>query len=290
MKYTNFRVAPNTKVNLKDYDTNFTADYTDKTIAGKDLELNVVRLAKLQDTLYAENTRALLVIFQALDASGKDSVVKHVFSGINPNGCHVVSFKAPSTEEREHDFLWRISKNLPERGKIGIFNRSHYEETLIVRVHNAILQGQQLSADIKNDKNIWSRRFEQIRNFENYLTENGIHILKFFLNVSKKEQKKRFLERIETPEKNWKFAAQDVKERGFWDDYMNAYEEVFKQTSTENAPWFIIPADNKWFTRIAVSEIICEKLESLNPQYPKLSAAQIAELQESKRLLENEGS
>jgi PPK2 family polyphosphate:nucleotide phosphotransferase len=245
-------------------------------------------LAELQDVLYAQNIYSLLLVFQAMDAAGKDGVIKHVMSGLNPQGCHVVSFKAPSPEEKDHDYLWRVSKNLPERGRIGIFNRSYYEEVLVVRVHPEILQGQQLPAEVKSDKKIWDKRFDEIRDFEKYLFQNGVHILKFYLNVSKKEQKKRFLERINTPEKNWKFSAQDVKERAHWDDYMKAYEDAFSATSTEFAPWYIIPADTKWFTRALVADIVCKKLESLDLHYPKLSETQLKDLQEAKVMLENE--
>jgi PPK2 family polyphosphate:nucleotide phosphotransferase len=223
-----------------------------------------------------------------MDAAGKDGAIKHVMSGLNPQGCQVFSFKQPSAEELEHDFLWRCAKNLPERGRFGIFNRSYYEEVLIVRVHPQILQNQPLPDKIKNDKKIWQKRFAQIRNFEDYLADNGIHVIKFFLNVSKEEQKARFLARIEEPEKNWKFSAGDAKERTFWDDYMKAYEEAIEATSTENAPWYVIPADKKWFTRVAVSEIIVKKLESLKLQYPQVSEEQLMQLQEAKKVLESE--
>jgi len=209
-------------------------------------------------------------------------------SGLNPQGCEVTSFKQPSAEELDHDFLWRSMKRLPERGRIGIFNRSYYEDVLVVRVHPAILQSQQLPDRIENDKNIWKKRFEQIRNFETYLVENGTHVLKFFLHVSKEEQKQRFLARIETSEKNWKFSAGDAKERGFWDDYMRAFEDALVNTSTKNAPWYVIPADKKWFTRVAVSEIIIQKMESLDLQYPKINDAQRQSLLEAKKILESE--
>jgi PPK2 family polyphosphate:nucleotide phosphotransferase len=209
-------------------------------------------------------------------------------SGVNPQGCHVVSFKAPSDEELDHDYLWRCQKNLPERGKIGIFNRSHYEEVLVVRVHRQILDGQQLPASIRNDPNIWNQRFRQIRDWETHLTENGIHILKFFLNVSKEEQKKRFLARIAEPEKNWKFSARDVKERDHWNDYMTAYREAIEATSTASAPWFIIPADKKWFTRLAVSEVIVQTLKCMDLHYPQVSEDQLTELAEAKKKLESE--
>ncbi len=269
MNIKNFLVSEGKKLNLKDHPTDFTGDYTDKKEAVEDLVKNVEQLAELQDVLYAENQHALLIIFQAMDAAGKDGAIKHVMSGLNPQGCEVTSFKQPSTEELDHDFLWRSMKNLPERGRIGIFNRSYYEDVLIVRVHPAILQTSPLPDEVKNDKNIWKKRFLQIRNFESYLVENGVHILKFFLHVSKEEQKKRFLARIETPEKNWKFSAGDAKERGFWDDYMQAYTDAMQNTSTKDAPWYVIPADKKWFTRVAVSEIIIEKMQSLKSNIRK---------------------
>jgi PPK2 family polyphosphate:nucleotide phosphotransferase len=223
-----------------------------------------------------------------MDAAGKDSVVKHVMSGINPQGCQVTSFKQPSAEELDHDFLWRCQKALPERGRIGIFNRSHYEEVLVVRVHKGYLQSQQLPESVKNDKEIWKDRFRQIRNWETTLAENGTHVIKFFLNVSKDEQKKRFLDRIEQPEKNWKFNSGDAKERALWDDYMKAYEDAIENTSTEKSPWYIVPADKKWFTRLAVSEIIIKTLESLDLKYPVVSEEQKAELEEAKKILESE--
>jgi PPK2 family polyphosphate:nucleotide phosphotransferase len=288
MNIENFQVPEGKKLNLKKYQTDFTGDYTDKHEAQEDLKTNIKRLTELQDVLYAENNHALLIIFQAMDAAGKDSAIKHVMSGLNPQGVGVTSFKQPSSEELDHDYLWRSMVKLPERGRIGIFNRSYYEEVLVVRVHPEILQFQQLPEEKKRDKDIWKERFEQIRSFENYLVQNGIHILKFFLNVSKEEQKKRFLKRINTPEKNWKFSAADVKERGFWDDYMQAYEDALEKTSTENAPWFIVPADNKWFTRVAVSEIIIKKMESLNLQYPTVNEAHMQNLLQAKKLLEAE--
>lgn len=288
MDIEKFRVIEGEKLNLKDHQTDFTGDYTEKKQAVKDLNQNVEKLADLQSVLYAEDIHSLLIIFQAMDAAGKDGAIKHVMSGLNPQGTQVFSFKQPSKEELDHGYLWRATKALPERGRIGIFNRSYYEDVLVVRVHPHILEVQQLPEHIKNDPNIWNQRFEQIRNFEKYLTENGIHVLKFFLNVSKKEQKKRFLSRIDTPEKNWKFSAADVRERGFWDDYMRVYEDALEKTSTNNAPWFVVPADNKWFTRLAVSEIIVKKMQSLNMKYPTVTEAHLKSLQEAKKLLENE--
>lgn len=288
MNLEKFLVPEGKKLNFNDYEAEFTGNYKEKPEAVEDLKNNIQRLSELQDVLYAQNQHALLIIFQAMDAAGKDSAIKHVMSGLNPQGCEVTSFKQPSTEELDHDYLWRSMKRLPERGRIGIFNRSYYEDVLVVRVHPQILQSQQLPEKIKNNKNIWNERFEQIRNFETYLAENSIHVLKFFLNVSKNEQKKRFLKRINTPEKNWKFSADDVKERGFWKDYMAAYEDALQNTSTKNAPWFVVPADNKWFTRVVVSKIIIGKMESLDLQYPKVSEAHMQNLLEAKKLLETE--
>ncbi len=288
MKTQKFLVPEGKKLTLKNYKTNDTDNYTDKAQAIKDLEKNIVRMSELQDMLYAQSEHALLIIFQAMDAAGKDSAIKHVMSGLNPQGTQVFSFKQPSAEELDHDYLWRSAKSMPERGRIGIFNRSYYEEVLVVRVHPVILQNQSLPQIIESDKNIWQKRFGQIRSYEDYLAANGVHVLKFFLNVSKDEQKKRFLKRINEPEKNWKFSAQDAKERVFWDDYMKAYEDAMKNTSTENAPWYIVPADNKWFTRVAVSNIIIEKMESLNLQYPQVSEAHRQDLLEAKKMLESE--
>lgn len=283
-----FRIAEGSKVELDNHPTDHSGGYTDKKMAVADLAKNIERLTELQDILYAQNVHSLLIIFQAMDAAGKDGAIKHVMSGLNPQGCQVTSFKQPSSEEIDHDFLWRCQKALPERGRIGIFNRSHYEEVLVVRVHSGILQLQQLPDKVKNDKFIWKKRFRQIRDWEQHLTENGTHVLKFFLHVSKDEQKKRFLERIDIPEKNWKFSAGDAKERVFWDDYMNAYEDAMEETSTDHAPWYVIPADKKWFTRLAISEVIVQKLESLKMSYPVVSPERLIELQEAKKILEGE--
>lgn len=288
MNVKKFLVPEGKKFKLKDHATDFTGNYKDKTEAEADLAKNIERLAKLQDVLYAQNVHAILIVFQAMDAAGKDSVIKHVLSGVNPQGCEVTSFKQPSSEELDHDFLWRAMKALPQRGKIGVFNRSYYEEVLVVKVHPEILQMQQLPDNAKKDKNIWKERYTQIRNFEEYLAENGVQVLKFFLNVSKDEQKKRFLKRINEPEKNWKFSAADVKERAFWDDYMQAYEDALAATSTKNAPWYVVPADNKWFTRSVISEIICQRLESLDLKYPELVEANKQRLLEAKKVLESE--
>lgn len=288
MNTEHFLVKESSKLDLKKHATDFTGDYTDKKEAVKDLQKNVERLRELQDVLYAHDTYSLLIIFQAMDAAGKDGAIEHVMSGVNPQGVSVVSFKQPSSEERDHDYLWRHQKALPERGRIGIFNRSHYEEVLVVRVHPEILQGSQLPPEVKNDNDIWKKRFKHIRDWEEHLAENGTHILKFFLNVSKDEQKARFLSRIDEPEKNWKFAMGDVKERGHWDEYMKAYTEAISATSTKNAPWFVIPADKKWFTRLAVSEVIVKKLETMKLHYPVVTEEHKIELLEAKKLLDSE--
>ena len=241
-------------------------------------------MAELQDKLYADNRWGLLLIFQALDAAGKDSVIKHVMSGVNPQGCQVYSFKVPSPEELDHDYLWRNMKCLPERGRIGIFNRSYYEEVLVVRVHPQILAGEKIPARLVT-KNIWEERFEDICSFERYLARNGFVIRKFFLNVSKKEQKKRFLERLQKPEKNWKFSAADLRERERWNDYMDAYEDMIAHTSTSHAPWFVIPADHKWFTRVAVAAAVVDALDELNLSYPKVDPQKRKELDAARKVL-----
>jgi PPK2 family polyphosphate:nucleotide phosphotransferase len=287
MKTESYRVPAGKKVSLKEYDTRDTGPYADKDDAAEDLRNDVERMAELQNILYAQNTRALLLIFQAMDAAGKDSVVKHVMSGVNPQGCQVFSFKTPSAEELDHDFLWRCLKALPERGRIGIFNRSYYEEVLVVRVHPEFLLRQGLPESEKG-KALWDHRYEDINAVERYLDRNGITILKFFLHVSAKEQKERFLERIEKPEKNWKFSVNDVKERGYWKEYTDAYEEMLEHTSTAWAPWYVIPADRKWFTRALVANIIIQTLESMNLRYPALSEAQKQDLVKAKDLLKNE--
>lgn len=287
MNHDHFLVPPGRKISLKDYDPDYTGEFENKEQAETKLREDVLRLASYQDVLYAQNTYSLLIIFQAMDASGKDSTIKHVMSGVDPQGCQVFSFKSPSAEELDHDYLWRSAKSLPERGRIGIFNRSYYEEVLVVRVHPAILNAQQLPPERKTE-NIWQRRFEEINHFERYLTHNGIVVLKFFLNVSKEKQRDRFLKRINTPEKNWKFSLNDVKERRHWDDYMAAYEDAFNHTSTEEAPWYIIPADNKWFMRTAVADVIITKLASLNLTYPKVSEEHRQNLLKAKAILEQE--
>jgi PPK2 family polyphosphate:nucleotide phosphotransferase len=276
--------TPGKKISLKDYDPGWTGSITDKKEATALLENGVKQLAKHQDKLYAQDTYSLMMVFQAMDAAGKDGTIRHVMSGVNPQGCQVFSFKAPSAEERDHDYLWRTTKALPERGRIGIHNRSYYEEVLVCRVHPEILASQQLPADRKKN-GVWKRRFDQINNFEHYLVDNGTRVLKFFLHVSKKEQKRRFLERIDLDDKNWKFSVNDAKERTFWKDYMRAYEDVFTHTSTKAAPWYIIPADNKWFMRLAVAAITYQTLDDLNLKYPTLTKEKKQELLEARKVL-----
>jgi PPK2 family polyphosphate:nucleotide phosphotransferase len=248
------------------------------------LQSGVDLLAEMQDILYAQDKWALLLIFQAMDAAGKDGAIKHVMSGVNPQGCQVTSFKAPSAEELDHDFLWRCQKQLPERGRIGIFNRSYYEEVLVVRVHEAILQAQKLPEELLT-KDIWKNRFKDIRNFEKYLYRNGTMVIKFFLNVSKNEQRKRFLERIENTAKNWKFSTADAKERSCWKDYMNAYEEMIRETSTKKSPWYVVPADNKSYARIVIASAVINALDEMGLKYPSVSREKAAELQAIKKAL-----
>lgn len=271
---------------LEDYETkaSFNLGSQGKSLVNETLQMGVDALAAMQDILYAQDKWSLLIIFQAMDAAGKDGAIKHVMSGVNPQGCQVSSFKAPSPEELDHDFLWRCQKHLPERGRIGIFNRSYYEEVLVVRVHEQILMNQKLPEKLVT-KDIWENRFQDIRNFEKYLNRNGTIIIKFFLNVSKEEQKERFIERIDDPEKNWKFSTGDVKERGYWNDYMHAYEELIKNTSTEKSPWYVIPADNKSYARIAIASAIIQALDEMDLEYPTVSAEKIAELQTIKKAL-----
>lgn len=271
---------------LEDYETkaSFNLGVEEKFQVEQTLELGVNALSAMQDIMYAQDKWSLLIIFQAMDAAGKDGAIKHVMSGINPQGCQVSSFKAPSTEELDHDFLWRCQKHLPERGRIGIFNRSYYEEVLVVRVHEEILKSQKLPEKLIT-KDIWEERFQDIRNFEKYLKRNGTIVIKFFLNVSKEEQKERFMERIDDPDKNWKFSAGDVKERSYWKEYMHAYEELIKNTSTEKSPWYIIPADNKSYARIAIASAIIHALDEMELEYPTVSQEKMAELNAAKKTL-----
>jgi len=279
-------VTDNKKFRLQDFDPDDTGKATseDKGRAKELLETGVQTLAELQDMLYAQDRWAVLLIFQAMDAAGKDGAIKHVMSGINPQGCQVYSFKGPSAEDLDHDYLWRCVKCLPERGRIGIFNRSYYEETLVVRVHPELLSKQKIPPQLVT-KNIWEERYHDIRHFEHYLTRNGVIIRKFFLHVSREEQKKRFLERIDNPAKNWKFSSADSRERGFWKEYMEAYEDMISNTATDYAPWYVVPADNKWFTRVVVAAAVIDALASLDLHYPEVGKAQLSELAAAKEAL-----
>ena len=273
-----FRVTKGKGFQLKDFDPGDTRGLKlDKGEAAELLQRGTEWLAEEQDMLYAQNRWSLLLVFQAMDAAGKDSTIKHVMSGVNPQGCQVVSFKQPTSEDLDHDFMWRYMRRLPERGRIGIFNRSYYEEVLVVRVHEEILKRQPLPSELVGKK-IWEERFADITHFEDYLTRQGTIVLKFFLNVSREEQKARFLKRLERPEKNWKFSASDVHERKFWDDYMHAFEEAIRATASKQTPWYVVPADNKWFTRLVVAAAIVEAVEDLNLTYPKVDAEKNKEL------------
>jgi PPK2 family polyphosphate:nucleotide phosphotransferase len=283
-----FQVADGPHFRLKDFDPADTLGLKSKEHAKEALERGIARLAKLQEKLYAQDRWAILMILQAMDAAGKDSTIKHVMSGVNPQGCQVNSFKAPSAEELQHDFLWRTSRCLPERGKIGIFNRSYYEEVLVVRVHPELLAGEKIPAKLVTE-NIWQERFGDINSFEHYLAGNGIVVLKVFLHLSKKEQKRRFLERLDDPEKNWKFAMSDVLERQHWEKYMRAYEDMIRNTSTKHAPWYVVPADHKWFARLVVAEAIIGAMESLDLSFPKMDAQRRKELKDARAALEHEG-
>jgi PPK2 family polyphosphate:nucleotide phosphotransferase len=282
------KVQPGRKIDLRnEYDPGHTGHFLSKQDAQDQLENDIQKLAEQQDRLFAQNTYGLLINLQAMDAAGKDSTIKHVMSGVNPQGVQVKSFKVPSEEELDHDYLWRNFRELPNRGSIGIFNRSYYEEVLVVRVHPEFLDRQQLPPHLKG-RDIWERRYEEINNFEKYLTNNGIVVLKFFLNVSKETQRKRFIERVDQPDKNWKFSAADILERRHWDGYMDAYEEMFNQTSTPWAPWYIIPADHKWFTRLAVVSVINHTLDGLDLAYPEADPEQKKALLRAKEEMEQE--
>ncbi|MFA6950278.1 MAG: polyphosphate kinase 2 family protein [Lentimicrobiaceae bacterium] len=285
------KAVPGKVHKVSDFDTDYKADLDDKDDATALLESNIQEMVDLQDKLYAQNRHSVLIIFQAMDAAGKDGTIKHVTSGLNPQGCEVYSFKTPTVAELDHDYLWRTYKCMPERGRLGIFNRSYYEEVLVVKVHPEYLLAQNLPGiESLNDvsKDFWEKRYRQINDMEKHLSENGLTILKFFLNVSKKEQKKRFMERIEDPSKNWKFSSGDVKERSYWDSYMKAYGDMITATSTDYAPWFVIPADRKWFMRYAVSNIIINSFKNLKPEYPSLPDSEIAELHVAKQMLLDE--
>src|SRR5579871_3357867 len=278
-----FRVESGKHFRLKDFDPADTGHWKSKEHAEQALMEGIARTAELQDKLYAQDNWSLLLIFQAMDAAGKDGIIKHVMSGVNPQGCQVFSFKAPSDLELQHDFLWRTTRDLPERGHIGIFNRSYYEEVLVVRVHPEILKNQKTPKSLVGKK-IWDERFEDIRGFERHMARNGTVIRKFFLHLSKKEQKKRFLARLDEPEKNWKFSAADIHERKYWDDYQDAYEDMIRNTASEHAPWYVVPADNKWFSRLVISTVLVDTLESLNLEYPEVTDAKRKELEAAKKI------
>ncbi|PID62966.1 MAG: polyphosphate--nucleotide phosphotransferase [Ignavibacteriae bacterium] len=286
MKINKFKINGEKKIKLKNFATDYTGNIETKEQGKKLLKKNRKKMRELQDMFYAFDKYSLLIIFQAMDAAGKDSSIEHVMMGVNPQGTQVFSFKQPSNEELDHGYLWRCMKALPERGRIGVFNRSYYEDVLVARVHN-LIENQKIPKEFITPI-IWEQRFEQIKNFEKYLYNNGTRIIKFFLNVSKAEQKNRFMKRLETPSKNWKFSASDLKERELWDEYQIAYQDAINETSTKYAPWYIIPADNKWYARLAISEIINNVLESLDIEYPKLDKEQIAKLNRYKTQLENE--
>ncbi len=281
-----FRIKDGKDFKLKDFDPKEDAGLgpEDKPLAKQTLQMGVEALSALQEVLYAQDKWGILLIFQAMDAAGKDGAIRHVMSGVNPQGCQVSSYKAPSAEELDHDYLWRCTKNLPERGRIGIFNRSYYEEVLAVRVHKQFLDNQKIPKELIT-KDIWDERLKDIKNFESYLHRNGIVVCKFFLNLSKKEQKKRFLDRINDPDKHWKFSASDAKERKFWNEYMDAYEELIRHTSTKESPWYVVPADNKAFSRVVVASAIINMLDSLDLKYPKVGPEKLAALEEVKKEL-----
>src|SRR5271169_865683 len=282
-------VAKGEKFRLKDYDPSDTGDVKDQDHSQKIIDHRAGLIANLQEKLYAQDHWALLLVFQGMDAAGKDGVIKHVMSGVNPQGCDVHAFKAPSTEELNHDYLWRVHRCVPERGMIGIFNRSYYEEVLVVRVHPTVLRAEKLP-DSLITKHIWEQRYQDINAFEQYLTHNGVVIRKFFLHISKKEQKKRFLERLDDSKKNWKFSMADVKERGYWEDYQEAYEEMIQNTATKHAPWYVVPADNKWYTQLIVASAIITTLEELDLSFPDVDKEKKKELESVRESLLHEKS
>jgi len=283
-----YRVDNGKKFRLKDFDPDDSSGVKSRKQAEKVLPLGIERMADLQDKLYAQDRWAILLIFQAMDAAGKDGAIKHVMSGVNPQGCQVYSFKQPSAEEIDHDFLWRTNKCIPERGRIGIFNRSYYEEVLVVRVHKELLEREKMPQSLVT-KDIWNERFADINAYEQYLSRNGVVIRKFFLNLSKQEQKRRFLKRLDEPDKNWKLSSADIAERERWPEYMTAYEEMIQHTATPHAPWYVVPADNKWYTRLVVAAAIVHAMEDLNLHYPTVDADQRKELKAARAALEHEG-
>jgi len=279
-----FRVTEGKKFRLKDFDPSETGNFKSKDHAEELLEKGLASMMELQDKLYAQDSWGVLLIFQGMDAAGKDGLVKHVMSGVNPQGCQVYSFKAPSAEELDHDYMWRTMQRVPERGRIGIFNRSYYEEVLVVRVHPDVFRKEKIPSSLIT-KDVWKDRFHDINGFEHYLSRNGIVVRKFFLNLSKQEQKTRFLARLDEPEKNWKFSASDAQERQYWDDYQEAYEDMIVHTATKHAPWYVVPADNKWFTRLVVAAAIVDTLQDLNLSYPKVSKDQLKALEAARKHL-----
>ncbi len=282
-----YEISDEGRVSLKDFETEGGSGLSKKKTVNEHMPANIKKMADLQERLYSENRHALLVVLQAMDAAGKDGTIKHVMTGLNPQGTQVVSFKAPSSEELDHDYLWRINKALPRRGEIGIFNRSHYEDVLVARVHD-LVKGSQLPEELVTP-DIWKKRYRQIRDFERYLSENGVKVVKIFLHISRDEQRRRLLDRINQPEKNWKFNAGDIDERRYWDQYQKAYEHLLGSTSTPEAPWYVVPADKKWFARYLVSEIVLKALEEIDPQFPELSEKERAQLDECRAILEADG-
>lgn len=281
-----YKIDSKRKINLKELSTKADKSLDKADVKDKLMPKNLERMAQLQEKLYAENQHSLLIVLQAMDAAGKDGAIRHVMTGLNPQGTQVVSFKTPSSQENDHGYLWRINKALPPRGEIGIFNRSHYEDVLIARVHDLVRTSQIPPELVTQD--IWDLRYRQIRDFETYLAENGTTVIKIFLHVSKDEQRQRLLDRINEPDKNWKFSAGDIQERKFWDQYMQAYEQMLEHTSQQDAPWFVVPADNKWFARFLISQIVLETLEKIDPRIPELAEEERAKLEECRRLLEDE--
>lgn len=273
-------------IHLKDFATAADSSYDKKEVRDKLMPQNIREMADLQEKLYAENQHSLLIVLQAMDAAGKDGIIRHVMSGLNPQGTRVTSFKVPTSEENDHTFLWRINKALPPRGEIGIFNRSHYEDVLVSKVHD-LVKTSQIPPELITD-DIWNQRYRQIRDFERYLAENGTTVIKIFLHVSREEQRKRLLDRIKEPDKNWKFSSADIRERRFWDEYMKAYEQMLENTATEQAPWYVVPADNKWLSRFLVSQIVLEALQRIDPAVPELSESEKAKLEECRIILEED--
>ena len=289
MSQQKFRVAAGERVRLANYDPGFTGGFKSRAEAEAKIRRDCESLAKYQDMLLAQGTESLLLVFQAMDGAGKDGTIKHVMSGIDPQGCRVALFEKPAAKELKHDYLWRFVRELPERGQLGIFNRSYYEEVLSTRVHPERLAEQNLPTSIRRAKTIWRERYAQINNFEQYLTENGIHVLKFFLHLSKEKQRERLLERLEVPEKKWKFSMNDVTERACWDEYMRAFEEAITRTNTQRAPWYVVPADHRWFSALVVADLVLDKLKSLKLRYPHASSEGKKEMEKARKLLARDG-